>query len=155
MTRIPFAPVLAASLAALTLAACSPGGGGALSAGLTQRMDQPGATLNAAEAIGIINHFRTASGVPPVSMDSGLNGSAQALATAYAKTGNTPKLPATLVVIRTSAGYGDFAETFSGWRNSPADAAGLTERSANKAGIGVAYDPNSTYGVYWVLLLDD
>lgn len=155
MKLTSLAPLFAAGLAALALAACSPGGGGALSAGLTQRMDQPGASLNTAEAIGIINHLRGASGVAPVTEDAGLNGSAQALATAYAKTGTTPKLPATLVVIRTSAGYGDFAETFSGWRNSPADAAGLTERSASKAGIGVAYDPSSTYGVYWVLLLDD
>ena len=38
---------------------------------------------------------------------------------------------------------------------SPEDAAVLNERGATKAGVGVAYDPNSTYGVYWVLLLDD
>ena len=31
----------------------------------------------------------------------------------------------------------------------------LTDRAATRAGIGVAYEPNSTYGVYWVLLLDD
>jgi uncharacterized protein YkwD len=55
--------------------------------------------------------------------------------------------------MRVSAGYANFAETFSGWRNSPADAAAIADASATKAGLGVAYDANSTYGVYWVLVL--
>ena len=85
--------------------------------------------------------------------DATLDASAQSLAAAYAQSGTAPKSPAGAVGMRTSAGYPNFAETFSGWRNSPADAAVLNERAASKAGIGVAYDPNSTYGVYWVLLL--
>jgi uncharacterized protein YkwD len=147
--------LIIAGVSALALASCSPGGGAGLSAGLSQRMDQPGASLNHAEALGIVNHFRAASGVAQLAADPGLDGSAQALATAYAKTGKAPTRPDALVGMRTSAGYPNFAETFSGWRNSPGDAAVLTERGATKGGIGVAYDPNSTYGVYWVLLLDD
>lgn len=148
--------LLAAGLAAAALAGCSAGGGGgALSAGLTQRMDQPGANLNRAEALGIVNHFRTASGSSQLTADANLDATAQGLASAYAKSGSTPKRPDGSIGMRTSAGYFNFAETFSGWRNSPEDAAVLNERSASRAGLGVAYDPNSTYGVYWVLLLDD
>ena len=157
MTLTPHALLLAAGLAAATLAGCSAGGGGggALSAGLTQRMDTPGANLNRAEALGIVNHFRSASGSTQLAADAGLDATAQSLATAYAQSGTAPKSPAGSIGMRSSAGYPNFAETFSGWRNSPADAAVLTERTATKAGVGVAYDPSSTYGVYWVLLLDD
>jgi uncharacterized protein YkwD len=155
MTPITFVRPIVVLFAALAIASCSPGGGGGLSAGLAQRMDQPGANLNRAEALGIINHFRATSGVAQLSADAGLDAQAQAQAAAYAKSGTSPKRPDGLVGSRSSAGYANFAETFSGWRNSPEDAAVLTDRTATKGGIGVAYDANSTYGVYWVLLLDD
>lgn len=154
MTRRPLALLMAGGLA-VALAACSAGDGAGLSAGLVQRMDAPGASLNRAEALGIVNHFRTASGVSQLAPDASLDATAQSLATSYARSGNAPRRPDGVVGMRSSAGYANFAETFSGWRNSPADAAVLTERQATRAGIGVAYDPNSTYGVYWVLLLDD
>jgi uncharacterized protein YkwD len=153
MKLSPLALLLAAGLAAAALAGCSAGGGGALSAGLTQRMDTPGANLNRAEALGIVNHFRATSGAGQLSADASLDATAQSLAADYAKSGTAPKTPAGTAGMRTSAGYPNFAETFSGWRNSPEDAAVLNERGASKAGVGVAYDPNSTYGVYWVLLL--
>jgi uncharacterized protein YkwD len=155
MTLSPLARLLAAGLAAAALASCSAGGGAALSSGLTQRMDQPGASLNRAEALGIVNHFRAASGSSQLTADASLDSTAQSLATAYAQSGAAPKSPAGAIGMRTSAGYPNFAETFSGWRNSPEDASVLTTGTATKAGLGVAYDPNSTYGVYWVLLLDD
>jgi uncharacterized protein YkwD len=155
MTRNNFARLLAAGLVAAVLAGCSAGGGGALSAGLTQRMDQPGASLNRAEALGIVNHYRAANGASQLTADAALDATAQQLATDYARSGTAPKRPDGSVALRSSAGYANFAETFSGWRNSPDDAAVLAERTASKAGVGVAYDPNSTYGVYWVLLLDD
>ncbi len=146
-----FALPAAAALLTLTLAACS-GGGAALSGGLTQRMDQPGANLNRGEALGILNHYRATVGAPALAADGGLDSTAQNLAAGYAK-GTQPKLPAGAIAMRLSAGYANFAETFSGWRNSPEDAKALGNASASRAGIGVAYDANSAYGVYWVLLL--
>ena len=137
---------------AMTLAACSSGGGG-LSPGLAARMDLPHAQLNRAEAIGTINNFRTTSGAPAVTEDAGLDATAQALASQYAKTGKQPPKPTGAVQIRYSAGYFTFAETFSGWRNSPQDAPALTDRSASKAGVAAVYDANSPYGVYWVIVL--
>jgi uncharacterized protein YkwD len=156
-TTSAFLPRLAAAaLVALAIAGCSAGGGGApLSSGLTARMDQPGANLNRAEALGIVNAYRATTGSAGLAADAGLDTNAQALAAAYAKSGAAPKLPEGAVAMRVSAGYATFAETFSGWRNSPADAQVLAAGAATRAGVGVAYEPNSTYGVYWVLILED
>ncbi|WP_332701335.1 CAP domain-containing protein [Devosia sp.] len=157
----PFKPAilpLAAVLAGLTLAACSMGGGGgsgtaiALAPGLSARMDQPGAGLDRAQAISIVNAYRATNGLPALTPDAALDGTAQALANQYAQTGTPPKTPQGLTVMKLSAGYATFAETFSGWRNNPADAAGL-RASAAKAGVAVAFNPTSSYGVHWVLVL--
>ncbi|QDZ11733.1 CAP domain-containing protein [Devosia ginsengisoli] len=117
-------------------------------------MDQPGASLDRAQAIGMINAYRATNGLPALTPDAGLDGTAQTLADQYARTGTPPRAPQELTVMKLSAGYATFAETFSGWRNSPADAAGL-KATATKAGVAMAYSPSSSYGVHWVLVLDD
>ena len=133
------------------LAACS--SGAALSPGLAARMDVPGAQLNRVEAIGIVNNYRSQSGAGALTEDAGLDAQAQQLATQYAKTGKQPAKPTGTVQIRYSAGYFTFAETFSGWRNSPTDAPALVDKSATKAGVAAIYDAASPYGVYWVIVL--
>jgi uncharacterized protein YkwD len=151
LARIALTAVFAGALAA-----CSMGGGGApLSPGLSAPMNQPGAKLNRVEALFLLNDFRRAQGAADVRGDTVLDNTAQTLAAAYAKTGAQPVLPPGAVVMRLSAGYTTFAEVFSGWRNVPADAAAIADFTARRAGLGVAYDPNSTHGVYWVLVLDD
>ena len=158
----PFKPAflaLALSTAALTISACSMVGGGgaatglALAPGLSARMDQPGAVLDKAQAIGIINAYRATNNLPPLVSDPALDGTAQALATQYAQTGTPPSTPQDLAGMKLSAGYATFAETFSGWRNNPADAAGL-RADATRAGVAVAFNPTSNYGIHWVLVLD-
>lgn len=139
--------------AALALAGCTSGGG--LAPGLVARMDQPGANFDRMAALAILNDYRSTTGAAPLAADAGLDANARTLATAYANTGTAPAIPAGAVAMRVSAGYATFAETFSGWRNSPADAQVLATESASRAGLGVAYDADSAYGVYWVLLLDD
>ncbi len=139
-------------VAVLALGACA-SGGGALSPGLAQRMDMPGAKLNRAEALGIVNNYRAQSGAGALVEDAGLDAQAQQLAQQYARTGKQPAKPAGIAQIRYSAGYFTFAETFSGWRNSPADAPALTDRNATKAGVAAVYDSASPYGVYWVIVL--
>ncbi len=146
--------VLAAMLA-LLLGACSFGGGQPLSPGLTQPMNQPGARLNRVEALFLLNDYRRAQGAADLRGDTVLDTTAQTLATNYAKSGAQPSLPPGSVAMRLSAGYTTFAEVFSGWRGVPADAAALASPGASRAGLGVAYDPNSSLGVYWVLVLDD
>jgi uncharacterized protein YkwD len=131
------------------------GGGGntsiALAPGLSARMDQPNAQLDRAQAINMVNAYRSTQGLPSLTADSGLDGTAQALVAQYASTGIAPKTPGG-ITMKLSAGYATFAETFSGWRNNPADAAGMTA-NATKAGVAVAYNAQSNYGVYWVLVL--
>ena len=150
---------LTALLAALAISACSMGGGGgssaglALAPGLSARMDQPGAVLDKAQAIGIINAYRATNGLPALTSDPALDGTAQALANQYAQTGTPPKTPQELTAMKLSAGYATFAETFSGWRNNPDDAAGL-RANATRAGVAVAFNQTSSYGIHWVLVLD-
>ncbi len=148
-TALPRVALVA--LLTLGLAACSSAGG--LSPGLAQRMDLPGAQLNRADALGIVNHYRSTTGGAALTEDATLDAQAQDLALQYMKTGKQPPKPAGAVDIRYSAGYFTFAETFSGWRNSPADAAALSDAKATRAGVAVVSDNSSPYGVYWVLLL--
>jgi len=150
---------LAIILAGLALSACSMGGGSGsaaigLAPGLAARMDQPGASLDPVQAISIINAYRATNGLPALTPDPALNGTAQALANQYAQTGTPPRAPQELTVMKLSAGYATFAETFSGWRNSPADAVAL-KATATRAGVAVSFNGASTYGVHWVLVLDD
>jgi uncharacterized protein YkwD len=137
----------------LLLAACSTGGLG-LSAGLSQRMDTQGAKLDRSTALGVVNQYRASVGAGALTEDAGLDATADQLVAQYSKSGTQPPKPAGVLDIRYSAGYFTFAETFSGWRNSPTDAPALTDKAATKAGVAAIYDPNSGYGVYWVLLLE-
>ena len=153
--KLNFASLAAAGLAVLALGGCMGGGGGAAAPGLAARMDQPGASLDRSAALGMLNAYRSTTGTGALAGDAGLDASAQALAAAYADSGTAPKLPQGATAMRLSAGYASFAETFSGWRNSPDDAQVLATAAASRAGLGVAYNANSTYGVYWVLVLAD
>lgn len=144
--------ILVSILVALALSACS--GSGGLAPGLTARMDAPGAHLDRAQAINLVNQFRATASADPLILNDHLNTLAQTLAAQYATSGNSPKKPKGADAMRVSAGYADFAETFSGWRGGKADASALIDPAHSRAGLGVAYSANSTYGVYWVLLFD-
>jgi Cysteine-rich secretory protein family len=144
---LQFIPAL---LGTAALAGCT--GAGDLPAGLTARMDAPGALLDRTDAFAIINQFRAGKGVPTVTPDEALNTTAQALAVQYASKTTPPTAPGDVKVVRFSAGYPTFAETFSGWRNAVEDADALATTGVSRAGLGVAYDANSAYGVYWVLV---
>lgn len=141
-----------ALIAALTLGltACTSTG---LPGGLSQRMDQPGAQLNRTDAVNIVNQFRQTSGAAPLVESGDLDAIAQNLAAQYGKSGIAPNRPQGVVEIRLAAGTATFAETFSGWRNSAADAKALGNPAATQVGIGVLYSENTPYGTYWVILL--
>lgn len=138
------------ALLALGLAACTSTG---LPGGLTQRMDQVGAQLNRADAVNIVNQFRRESGIAPLVESGDLDAIAQNLAAQYGKSGIAPNRPQGVVEIRLAAGSATFADTFSGWRNSAADAKALNNPAASQVGIGVFYSENTPYGTYWVILL--
>ncbi len=146
--------LLVAALAGCTTT-MAPSGGGGLAPGLVAAMDRPSAQLNRAEALGLVNAYRASLNMPALLADPGLDATAQSLAEHYANASTRPSPPAGMIAMPLSAGYGNFAETFSGWRNSPGDARVLADPRARRAGLGVAYNANSSYGVHWVLLLDD
>ncbi len=139
----------------LALAACGPAAQMGLAPGLTARMDSPGARLDESAARDIVNAYRQTVGAQNLTIDPRLSAEATALATGYGRTGKAPVTPGGVAAMRVSAGYSTFADTFSGWRNSPADAAVLARPGARRAGIGVFGDPSTEYGIYWVLLLAD
>ena len=154
--RARLATMLLVATALPMLAACDlmgGGGGGTLSPGLTNSMASPTASLDRPTALGVINQYRGTVGAGALADDPGLDAQAQTLAAAYAKSGKPPAMPSGITGLRASAGYSNFAETFSGWRNSPNDAAALGDQKATRAGLATVYDPNSTYGVYWILVL--
>jgi hypothetical protein len=152
LPSLSFVRLAAAAGLACLLAACGETAGG-LAPGLTAAMDAPGANLDRPTAFGVLNQYRATVGAGALSDDPGLDATAQSLAQQYASAGTPPKLPPGASSIRVSAGYANFAETFSGWRNTPADAAVLGSATATRAGLAAIYDANSTYGVYWVLVL--
>lgn len=154
---------LAAIAIVAALAACTTTTG--FSPALNARLDQPGATLDTAAAIDLINQYRAASGVAPLAEDAMLNAAAASAAAVYAGAENIAAGRESLGPIadrvdgegqaaeKVSAGHFTFGETFSGWRNNPNDAQALVAPWATRAGIGVIYDPNSGFGTYWVLIL--
>ena len=147
---------LAAGLAtAALLAGCvgGPSGGGGLAPGLTQAINTPGAQMDRGAALSIVNQYRSVRGVAALAPDQGLDAQAQTIASQYANSGTPPSLPSGLTAMRLSAGYENFAETFSGWRNSPADANVLASPTARRAGFAVVYNPSSAYGTHWVMVL--
>lgn len=149
-------PVLAiAAGAALALAGCTMTGGetGGLAPALTAAMDRPGASLDRGQAIALVNSYRTVTGAPPLTEDPALDAAADAAASQYAATDRAPPKPAEASIMRVSGGYSDFAETFSGWRNSPPDAAALADPGMRRAGIAQVYNAGSSYGTHWILLL--
>ena len=152
LTIARFAAIAATTVIGLSLAGCS-GVGQALPTGVSQGMDKPGAQLNREQALAMINQYRATVGATALVSDAGLDAEAQAAAAAYAKTGRQTPKPQSAIQIRYSAGYNNFAETFSGWRNSPQDSAALTDKTATRAGLAVTYEANSPYGIYWVMIV--
>lgn len=134
---------------ALALSACS----SSLPTGLSARMDSPGAQLDRAEALRLVNQLRASRGAPPLVEDAGLHQQAQTLANQYASTGNQPAKPASASVMHLSAGYANFAETFSGWRSDDNVTRSLADPSLTRFGLAASFADLSTYGVHWVLLM--
>jgi len=125
--------------------------------GLTASMARPGAQLDKQQAIGLINQYRAANGLSALVLSSNLNSTANEAAARYAKDGNNNGAAA-LIAERTngaalfSAGYTNFAETFSGWRNASRDAKTLLQPNAKTAGLAVIYNANSNFGAHWVFI---
>ena len=150
LSRLTLLRAFIAVMLGLVIASCSSTG---LAPGLTARLDHPGASINRADALAIVNDYRRGAGLGALVADPSLDAIAQDIAQQYARNGRQPTKPQGTLDVRYSAGYPTFAEVFSGWRNSEADAKMLTLQNATRAGIGGFYTENSPYGSYWTLVL--
>lgn len=155
LSSIAKAAIIGASifgLAACTAATTS------LPQGLTASMATRGATLNLQEAMGLLNQYRAANNLPLFVADPALTQLAERAAAKYAADGNTNGALSLVAgegqaSALFSAGYENFADTFSGWRGAAKDVKTLSQANATKAGLAVKYDANSNFGTHWVLLV--
>lgn len=126
-----------------------------------------GKPVDAAAAASLLSDYRTARGLPAVTIDDTLSRLAQDQANAMAKADNLSHevggrnfmtrikasgYDAKRAVENVGAGYHTLAEAFSGWRDSPPHDRGMKDPEMTVMGIGTAYNPNSKYKVYWSVI---
>lgn len=127
-----------------------------------------GKPVDAAAAASLLSDYRTARGLPTVTIDDTLSRLAQDQANAMAKADNLSHevggrnfmtrikasgYDAKRAVENVGAGYHTLAEAFSGWRDSPSHNKNMLEPGVTRMGIATANAPNSKYKVYWALIL--
>ena len=152
---------------ALALAGC----------GTTEDLSQPafyvnlaqtGRPVDAAAAASLLSDYRTARGLPAVSVDPVLSRLAQDQANAMAKADKLDHavggrdfisrmkasgFDAKGAVENVGAGYHTLAEAFSGWRDSPSHNKNMLAPGMTRIGIATANAPGSKYKVFWALIL--
>ena len=119
------------------------------------------------DLIALINGYRTSHGLPVVSPNSALGAAAAWMAGDMAARnyighvswdGRSPTqrmtafgYPATSMYTGEDlgAGYGTASAVLAGWQASPAHNAVLLNPNYNAIGIGLSYEPGSTYKWYW------
>jgi uncharacterized protein YkwD len=131
-------------------------------------LGQPGAEVDAAAAVSLINDYRAKEGRPPLTLDPKLSEIAREQATALAAADSIrlslaadrtierrlekAGYPSARAVENTSAGYRTLAEAFSGWRESRGHNANMLDAEATRFGIATAYAPTSKYKVFWTAI---
>ena len=125
------------------------------------------AQLDVSAAAAMISGYRANNGLGAVTIDSELMKLAGEQARAMAARDKldhnvwrpfqqriqNSSFDASVAVENIAAGYLTLAETFSGWRASPAHRANMLNHSVTKMGIAAVYAPRSKYKVFWSLIL--
>jgi uncharacterized protein YkwD len=156
------------SLAAMALAGCA-GGDNPLAdlPSFNQSLATADAKLDVKAARSMISGYRKNNGLGPVSIDPELmklaEEQAHAMATRnrlghdvwrpFAERIHDSTFNASVAVENVAAGYDNLAEAFSGWRESPPHRANMLNPGVTKMGIAAVYAPQSTYKVFWSLIL--
>jgi uncharacterized protein YkwD/uncharacterized protein YraI len=174
-SRTPGAWV-AAALAAFTLFASSAAAAPADPAQFTERSLAVGSADVCADSeevgfLSLINDYRAASGLRPLSLSSSLSSAAAYHSTDMAANGYLAHtlLDGTTVEQNMAnfgyegsthgeniaAGIQTAAEAMQTWQGSAEHNANMLNASFGAIGIGRAYDPNSQYGWYWTTILGD
>lgn len=153
-------------LAIFTLTGCT--GGSPESLAFTRHNDRPGATLDIASTVEIINQYRVSQGKTPLAFNSDLAiiaaQSARTLSqnaslkTGQRKSGNLDKRLTRAGIPHQSAheiiagGYVTFARTFSSWRSVPSQSKILLDDSLTSFAIATHYSGQTSLGIYWVFI---
>ena len=162
--------LLAAGLAALSLAACAAVDQDPPASGqptFYRSMAQAGAQLDVSAAQSMISGDRQNNGLGPVTIDPALTKLAQEhtrtmvernkldhdLGRPFQERIRRSGYDAKAAVENVSAGYHTLAEAFSGWRDSPPHRANMLNKNVNRMGIAAMYAPGSKYKVFWTLIL--
>jgi uncharacterized protein YkwD len=129
------------------------------------------ASLDAQESdlVAVVNSFRTAHGLARLAVSDTLTFASKWMATDMAvydyfshtaRDGRAPvqrmtdagyPAPQTYTGENIAAGYASAAEVLSGWINSPAHYAVLTNPNYRAIGVGRAYSDCASYHTYWVM----
>ncbi len=127
-----------------------------------------GTPVDAEAAASMLSDYRTARGLPAVTLDPQLTRMAQDQANAMAKADKLSHevggrnfitrmkasgYDAKAAVENVGAGYHTLAEAFSGWRDSPSHNKNMLAPGMTRIGIATAFAPRSKYKVYWALVL--
>jgi len=126
-----------------------------------------GATVDQAEAAGLLNGHRSLKGLAPMTPDPALARIAadaarelanrdqpDAIVATHVRTALTQaRIPTAHVAQNLSGGYYTLADAFSGWRGAPRQERTISLPAATRFGIASAYAPGSKYTVYWALVV--
>ncbi len=125
--------------------------------------------LNANEARGIINQYRQSLGLANLALDPVLMAEADRhardMAThdevghnvssrgGFAARTRGAGIQRTHAAENVGAGYHTIAQAFSGWRGSPNHDLNMRSSESRRMGIAAAYNAQSKYKVFWVLIV--
>jgi uncharacterized protein YkwD len=137
---------------------------------VSQKSDKPVmASLDANEALRLINDYRLQKGLPPLALDPHATAAADALAKDMAKhdhmshigpsgqdvgkrlitAGYTYRLAAENVGV----GQSSLQETIEGWKKSPPHSRNMLLPGAKHIGIAYEYKPDTKYKTFWTLVV--
>lgn len=120
-------------------------------------------------ALGDLNTYRAQKGLKPVSLSAGLIDASERHAKdlgANGLSGHTGSDGSTageraarsgyqfsLLGENVAAGQGSWDEVFKAWQDSPGHNENLLLPDATEFGVAMIYEPTTTYGVYWAMLM--
>ncbi len=125
-------------------------------------------TLDADEALRLVNDYRASKNLAPLSLDPKLTAAAQALAKDMAKHDRMPKIAKghdmgkrliaagysyRLAAENAAVGQTNAAEAIDSWKRGAADSRNMLLPGAQHLGIGYEYRPASSHKTFWVLLV--
>jgi uncharacterized protein YkwD len=131
--------------------------------------DAPPSSINPTEALRLINEYRTARGVAPLTLDRNAAGAAEILAKDMAKHDHMSHIgpngadigkrlsvagyPYRVCAENVGVGQKSLAEVVEGWKKSPPHSRNMLLAEAKHMGIAYEYKPDTKYKTFWTLVM--